>query len=190
MTYNRRWIMHRAWELVHQWNPRRVTPRDLARALRFAWRDAKAKLAGKVLPDELSPTERALAAMESKNRLSDADHRRMEELRQAVAHEKAEPEYAQRRSLIASAKGRFASVTFIKKDGTERVMRVQPAKLRRHVKGRGASQPAQRAAETRSERHPHLLPVWDTEKAAPRSVNLATVTRIAVNGSIHVFRAV
>ena len=50
-----------------------------------------------------------------------------------------------------------------------------------------ASEAAKRAVATRAERHPHLLPVWDAEAKAPRSVNLATVSRISVNGQVHSF---
>jgi len=49
------------------------------------------------------------------------------------------------RDLIRSVQGRFASVTFIKKDGSMREMRVRPAKLKYHVKGHLASPSAQRA---------------------------------------------
>ena len=42
--------------------------------------------------------------------------------REAVEQAKAEMEA--KRRMIAAAKGRFVSVTFTKKDGSERVMRV------------------------------------------------------------------
>ena len=75
--------------------------------------------------------------------------------------------------------------TVIKKDGTPRTMRVQPAKLKYHLVGKDASDAAQRASRTRAERHPQLMPVWDADKAATRSLNLATISRIAVNGAVH-----
>jgi len=103
------------------------------------------------------------------------------------AEDEAQAVMEAKRKLIASAKGRFCSVTFRKKDGSSRVMRIQPATLRHHVKGLEASESARKAAETRAQRHPHLLPVWDAENAAPRSVNLKTVSRIAVNGAVHHF---
>ncbi len=99
------------------------------------------------------------------------------------------PELAQKRDLIASAGGRFCGVTFTKKDGTERRMQVQPAALRLREKGPAASDRAQRATHTRQERHPHLLPVWDVRARAPRSINLRTVSRIAVDGRVHRFAA-
>ena len=74
---------------------------------------------------------------------------------------------------------------FTKADGTERTMCIQPASLKFHVKGDRASQSARTAARTRAIRHPHLMPVWDADRAAPRSVNLATVSRIAVDGHVH-----
>ncbi len=99
------------------------------------------------------------------------------------------PELRARRDLIASAGGRFCAVTFRKKDGSERRMQVQPAALRPRLKGEAASDAARRAAFTRQERHPHLLPVWDVRARAPRSINLATVSRIAVDGRVHRFPA-
>ncbi len=99
------------------------------------------------------------------------------------------PELAQKRDLIASAGGRFCGVTFAKKDGSERRMQVQPAALRLRQKGDAASDRAQRATHTRQERHPHLLPVWDVRARAPRSINLRTVSRIAVDGRVHHFAA-
>lgn len=94
-----------------------------------------------------------------------------------------------KRDLIASAGGRFCAITFTKKDGTERRMQVQPATLRLRLKGEVASESAKRAALTRHERHPHLLPVWDVRAGAPRSINLATVSRIALDGQVHRFTA-
>ena len=58
-----------------------------------------------------------------------------------------------------------------------------------NVKGDDATPSARKAAETRRERHPHLLPVWDADKRAIRSVNLSTVTRITVDGHTHRFAA-
>ena len=74
-------------------------------------------------------------------------------------------------------------------NGSTRRMTVQPAAICHHVKGADASPRASRAAETRAQRHPNLLPVWDTEAQAIRSVNLATVSRIAVYGTVHTFSA-
>lgn len=99
------------------------------------------------------------------------------------------PELAAKRDLIASAGGRFCSVTFTKKDGTLRRMQVQPAALRTRTKGERAGESARRATLTRQERHPHLLPVWDVRARAPRSINLRTVSRIAVDGQVHDFAA-
>jgi hypothetical protein len=99
------------------------------------------------------------------------------------------PDLAAKRDLIASAGGRFCAVTFIRKDGTERRMQVQPAALSRRLKGEAASEAAKRATFARQERHPHLLPVWDVRAGAPRSINLATVSRIAVDGGVHTFAA-
>ena len=92
-----------------------------------------------------------------------------------------------KRKMIAAAAGRFVSVTFTKKDGTERHMRIQPAALRYHLKGKEASPAARRAARARAQSHPNLLPVWDADARAVRSVNLATVSRIASGGIVQRF---
>lgn len=92
------------------------------------------------------------------------------------------PELSAKRDLLLSAGGRFCAVTFTKKDGTLRKMQAQPAALGVRLKGVTAREAAQRAAHTRQERHPHLLPVWDVKARAPRSITLATVSRIAANG--------
>ncbi len=99
------------------------------------------------------------------------------------------PDLAAKRDLITSAGGRFCAVTFTKKDGTERRMQIQPAALRFRLRGEAASDAAKRATFTRQDRHPHLLPVWDVRAKAPRSINLRTVSRIAVNGHVHSFAA-
>lgn len=105
------------------------------------------------------------------------------------AEEAAAADLDAKRALIASAGGRFCTVIFTKADGTERAMKVQPAALKFHVKGDAATEAGKKATATRAERHPHLLPVWDADKRAPRSVNLATIREIRVNGATHSFRA-
>ncbi len=96
--------------------------------------------------------------------------------------------HEQKREIINAAGGRFVVVDFIKKDGTERTMKVQPAKLKFHCKGKDASESTQRAVATRKANHPHLMPVWDVESAGPRSVNLNTITRIQADGQTHEYQ--
>lgn len=95
--------------------------------------------------------------------------------------------YDEQKALIQSAKGQFCSVTFIKKDGTRRVMTIQPAKLKFEVKGESGSEPHRRAAETRAATHPNLFPVWSVDAKAIRSVNLDTVESIKVGGKEFAF---
>ena len=66
-------------------------------------------------------------------------------------------------------------------------MKVQPAVLRSRVKGEAATDAGRKASATRKARHPHLLPVWDVEARGIRSVNLATVSRIAAGGTVRAF---
>lgn len=90
-------------------------------------------------------------------------------------------------AAICDPLGRICSVTFTKKDGTERRMRVQPAALKFLVKSDHASQAGRKAAETRAARHPNLLPVYDVEAQAIRSINLNSATRAAACGQVHTF---
>ncbi len=68
-------------------------------------------------------------------------------------------------------------------------MQVQPATLQHHVKGETATEAGKRAVATRKATHPNLLPVWDAQAKAARSINLATVSRIAVDGRVHEYHA-
>ncbi len=90
--------------------------------------------------------------------------------------------YNQIRGLVKSAGSRFMSITFIKKDGSERLMQIQPMGLAKHVKGDKASESAQRAVATRATNNPNLLNVWDVHKKAARSVNMDTVLRLVIAG--------
>lgn len=160
------------------------------------WAEAKRRVAQAMRNAEMTPADRtryAIAALEGKDRWTQADYARIgvlrAALRAAVEHEQAAPAYAEKRQLIEAAKGRFCAVTFTKKDGTERTMQVQPATLRQHVKGDTATDTGKRAVATRKATHPNLLPVWDAKAKAPRSINLATISRIAVNGTVHEYRA-
>lgn len=98
-------------------------------------------------------------------------------------------DYNSMAALIASAKGRFCSVTFIKKDGSVRVMNIQPAAIKSHLKGDEASESAKRGVQTRKANHPNLLPVWDNGSQGIRSVNLDTVTEIKVDGEVYSYAA-
>lgn len=95
--------------------------------------------------------------------------------------------YDEQKSLIESAKGQFCSVTFIKKDGTRRVMTIQPAKLKFEVKGPDGSESHRRGAETRASTHPNLFPVWSVDSKGIRSINLDTVESIKVGGKEFAF---
>lgn len=97
-------------------------------------------------------------------------------------------DYLEMRALIASAQGRFCSVTFIKKDGSERIMNIQPARITKAIKDPDeVSAIDKQRTETRRVNNPHLLPVWDNAKQAIRSVNLDTVTEIKVDGDVYAY---
>uniref|UniRef100_UPI0035940294 hypothetical protein n=1 Tax=Blastomonas sp. TaxID=1909299 RepID=UPI0035940294 len=138
---------------------------------------------------EAQRTRRAITALEGKDCWTQTDYARIDVLRAALRvaeqHEVAAPNYTEKQRLIAAAGGRFCAVTFTKADGTERTMQVQPATLQHHVKGDSATDAGKKAVATRKARHPHLMPVWDAQAKAPRSINLATISRIAVDGQVH-----
>lgn len=185
--YDRQNIMNRAWAIMAGRKFHRIIWRN---ALWQAWDEAKEAIR-RARMTEADHIREAMNLLQNKDTWTQADYRKNDELaaalRVAEEHEAKAKDYAEKRDLIAKAKGRFVSVTFIKKDGTPRTMRVQPANLRQHVKGDAASKAARAATKTRVRRHPHLLPVWDSEAQAPRSVNLATVSRIAADGQVHTF---
>ncbi len=99
----------------------------------------------------------------------------------------AEAEIARRRALIDAAGGRFLGVEFVKKDGSLRRMQVQPAKVARDWDAELPLDTRRQAAWTRALRHPHLVPVWDVRKRAPRTLNLRTLRRLAADGRVHRF---
>ena len=200
MHYDRVEIMKAAWVIARRFQGNGEPINALmSRALVCAWFTARQKVSVARRMEQSRLEAAALAerpAPELVTEITDLEnrsylgHEGQEKLRALrSAHSAASKREAQeaKRAMIDSAKGRFASITFTKKDGTERVMRVQPATLKYHVKGKAASEAAQKAVQTRAERHPHLMPVWDAEAQAPRSVNLATISRIAVNGAVYNF---
>lgn len=195
MTFDRAKIFATTWTQAKNTKERFGYSQDQLRGLfvdclRKAWFEAKqiAKLAAR----SIESLEAEIENLRNKTRLDWNGQQRQTRLQQALAlaeARKAAVDYALKRELISSAGGRFSTVTFTKADGSERTMRVQPAKLKFHVKGDAASESAQRAVKTRAKRHPNLFPVWDADKAAPRSVNLATVSRIVVDGTSHSYAA-
>ena len=200
MTYDLSKIMKAAWVIVRRFKGNGESHTALrSRALKAAWFTAReevrvARMAAKAAQERaalssrpLAAIEAEIAALEQRNYQGHEGRERLRELRAALQPAAQREAQEKKRALIASAAGRFASVTFIKKDGSRRVMRVQPATLKYHVKGAAACEAAQKAVQTRAERHPNLMPVWDADACAPRSVNLETVSRIAVNGAVHEF---
>ena len=200
MQYDLSKIMKATWVIVRRFKGNGESHSALlSRALKAAWFKAReevrvARMAAKAAEEREALANRSVAAIEAeiarleqRNYLGHEGRERLRELHAALQTIARREAQEKKRALIASAAGRFASVTFTKKDGSRRVMRVQPATLKYRVRGAAASDAAQRAVQTRAERHPNLMPVWDTEVCAPRSVNLETVSRIAVNGAVHEF---
>lgn len=208
MTYDRQAIMLEAWAIVgrHRAKGCRDPLHVLLRsALKFAWYSARlaAELRAKSAAADAercalearssADLDAEITALENRSMLGQEGMDRLRRLkaaqRVALKREATEADQAAKRRLIASSGSRFCTVTFRKKDGSLRQMRVQPASLKLHVKGDAATDAGRKGAVTRAARHPHLLPVWDAGKGAIRSINLDTVSRIAVNGAVHEYRA-
>lgn len=209
-TYDRAAIMTKAWaeareEVARKSSPflggARVSVREVfAYHLRKAW-DA-ARLRVRIAREEAAKIEalialgsealqRAITVMENTDHLGHegrAELRLYERAFAILARREVVAQIEERRALIASSAGRICAVTFTKADGTLRRMKVQPAKLKLHVKGDKASPAGRKASATRAARHPHLMPVWDVEAQAPRSVNLATLQSATISGETHQFR--
>ncbi|MDA8746645.1 hypothetical protein N9M66_00355 [Litoreibacter sp.] len=159
-----------------------------AMALRDAWAAEKSEVA--LVSRTVGSLRAEINDIENRTRMRHGDFAHIDAIRGAIRRiEAAEQaaDFAEKRELIESAKGRFCSVTFIKADGSERTMKVQPSALKFHVKGEAASEASKKAVATRKSRHPHLLPVWDVEAQAVRSVNLATIQTIALDGLAHAY---
>jgi len=77
--------------------------------------------------------------------------------------------------MIKSTKGKFFSVTFVKKDGSVRKMTARLG-VRKGVNGKGlAFNPSER----------DLMVVWDTGKKEFRMVNLKTINTMKIGGVTH-----
>ncbi|MEM1088446.1 MAG: hypothetical protein AAGH90_12020 [Pseudomonadota bacterium] len=188
-TYNHRDIMQTAWDRTRGAMRSGYTADQLravfADCLRAAWCRAKAAMRDAALTIEQVHME--IVDLQNRTRLNLAGQKRLSELQRLLCAKRDAADQAAKRSIIEDAGSQFVAVTFIKQDGSLRQMNIQPAALKSHVKGADASPAGQRAAATRKARHPHLMPVWDVEKAAIRSINLATVQSIKTGGQTHTF---
>lgn len=207
MAFDRTQIMQEAWTIARRFAGNRETwGQRLSRALKLVWWNVKeaarrvVEFAHRAAEEATRFAGRSAASiraevedMENTDRLGFDGIERLAAARRALsdqyarAREANAEDFAAKRALIAAAEGRFCVVTFLKADGSRRVMRVQPAALKFHVKGEAASEAGRKAVATRALRHPNLLPVWDAETKAPRSVNLATILSITVDGATHTF---
>ena len=199
-TFNKSEIMNTAWKETRVEIKRRAlrrleqipTAKIFARHLQEAWRfarvvvfQARAEAArmAQLVAMGVEALKAAILAAENADYQGHEGRARLADLQTALAQAEAE----KKREIIQAAQGQFVGVTFTKKDGSLRAMKVQPAALKYHVKGEYASEVVRRAVEARKVNHPHLMPVWDVEAQAVRSVNLATVSRIAASGVVHAF---
>lgn len=98
------------------------------------------------------------------------------------------------KQILEQNGSKLASVTFIKKDGSERTMQINLVS-HQGVKGDLACESAKKGVETRKKNHPELINVLDMqlrqkgldEFKCRRSINAETVTRIACGGEVYEF---
>jgi hypothetical protein len=77
-------------------------------------------------------------------------------------------------SIVAASNGRFVSVTFIKKDGTERAMLCRLG-VTKHLKGGESKLNADQ-----------YLTVFDVQKEAYRAINKDTILSVKLAGNTYV----
>lgn len=90
------------------------------------------------------------------------------------------------KALIESAKGRFISVEFVKADGTNRRMTIQPAGLKNHLKGEAGAEKGHKTANTKAALYPNLYPVYEVGQRI-KSINLDTVFKITIDKKTYNF---
>ena len=79
------------------------------------------------------------------------------------------------KQMIKGTKGKFFSVTFVKKDGSVRSMTARLG-VKKGIKGVGLKfDPAER----------DLMVVWATDRKSYRMVNLRTISSLKINGNTH-----
>lgn len=81
-------------------------------------------------------------------------------------------------SIVASSNGRFVSVTFIKKDGTERTMLCRLG-VTKYLKGGTSKLDAEK-----------YLTVFDVQKEQYRAINKETIVSVKLAGNIYIGEAV
>jgi hypothetical protein len=86
--------------------------------------------------------------------------------------------YNQIREIIDSNGSKFTYIEFVKKDGSLRQMRVQPAATKFRVKGEAASPSHRQGAITRAQNHPNLINIYDVDQNAIRSINMDTLLTV------------
>ena len=80
-----------------------------------------------------------------------------------------------RTDLSTALRSGTADVTFIKKDGTKRVMKCT---LQEEI-----AIPYEKKTERTREGKENILPVWDLEASAWRSINMDTIEEVVVYGA-------
>ncbi|MEO0667578.1 MAG: hypothetical protein AAFZ99_06645 [Pseudomonadota bacterium] len=191
IAYDRRSIMLEAWDRTREFmtrNPFGRRTSAFARYLSEAWVNEKSRLYNARRAEALANmSEREIQVQldRAANYKSRSDDYPVPLLYQVLKAKRAEVENAVKRDLIKAVPA--CTVTFTKADGSRRVMRVEARKVADHVKGDNATRSGRIASHTRAFRHPNLLPVWDTEARAIKSVNLSTISRIETASETHSF---
>lgn len=98
------------------------------------------------------------------------------------------------KAILEANGSKLASVTFTKKDGSERTMQINLVS-NKGVKGEMASESAKKGVATRAANHPELINVLDMqlrqkgveEYKCRRSINAETVSKIVCGKKVYTF---
>ena len=89
--------------------------------------------------------------------------------------------------IIEDANSHLVSVSFVKKDGTDRTMNIQYAAMFSRLKGEEGDESGRKAAEKAKESHPEHMPVYCVDSKGIRKINLDTVYKIVSKGKTYEF---
>ena len=81
-----------------------------------------------------------------------------------------------KRELITATNGQIFSVSFIKKDGTERAMNCRLG-VKKHLKG----------GESTTKHLTNLVTVYSIDSSGYRNINLDTVKQLKISGNVYNF---
>lgn len=102
-----------------------------------------------------------------------------------MKHLKKDEKYEFIKKKLEEAGSKFITISFVKKDGSDRQMNIQYKAMMSRLKGDEASDSAKQAVKTRKENNPNLVAVYDVQKHAIRQINMDTVYKLTFAGEVY-----